>query len=161
MTVASRKPARPVLTPPPYHTIADKARFVGRQAWATLLSSIFLILVVIWALIARMVERFAGSWDLAGILGMIPPPTPTHSRSASPSPDSRPIKGESQSHPWEEPERWKDEKLVKDVRYYARTCGFEIINETVTTADGYHLLVNRVVDPTRVHVRHADGKGMF
>ncbi|CEH15442.1 lipid particle protein [Ceraceosorus bombacis] len=62
---------------------------------------------------------------------------------------------------WDDPHRWKKEALVKDVRYYARSAGFEIVNETVETADGYYLRVHRVVDPTRAHERHSDGRGGF
>ena len=42
-------------------------------------------------------------------------------------------------HDWDKPEQWKHEKVVKDVQYYARAVGFDIIDETVQTQDDYLL----------------------
>jgi len=43
-------------------------------------------------------------------------------------------------YPWDENARhWKKEKVVKDIGYYARQCGYDIIDETVETQDGYFL----------------------
>ncbi len=62
---------------------------------------------------------------------------------------------------WDDPKRWSKEKLVKDVRYYATSCGFEIVNETVETQDGYYLRMNRIIDPQTTHKKHSDGRGGF
>lgn len=45
---------------------------------------------------------------------------------------------------WEDEERWKKEKVVKDIQYYARECGFDIEEQIVTTKDGYLLKVFKV-----------------
>lgn len=166
MSAPSRGLKRPALVPPPHQTWSDKVRFVRHQLWATLLSSIFLIFVVVWALVVRTVDRYASSWDMMSVLGFASPgSSPATSRPATPSPGNGNGNGNGHGKPatrlpdWDQPERWKDEKLVKDVRYYARTCGFDIVNETVITRDGYHLRLHRVVDPTCAHERHSDGKG--
>lgn len=113
-------------------TLYSRTRLLISQTMANALSSIFLILVVIWALSVR-------------ILAAIP----------------RYLTGQNKYEPrgWDDPHKWKKEALVKDVRYYAKSAGFEIINETVETADGYYLRMHRVVDPTRAHERHSDGRG--
>jgi hypothetical protein len=41
--------------------------------------------------------------------------------------------------PWDDSARWKKEKCVKDVRYYARAVGFDIADEEVETEDGFYL----------------------
>lgn len=180
MTASASAPARPALVQRPYATLDDKLRFHLAQLAATAVSSLFLILVVAWALVARSVERFACAWDVNGLLpwaSSSSPASPTSSRAVTPPPAGNNAKSASvNARPdtndptaaaaaaaatWDHPARYKDEKLVKDVRYYAQTCGFQIINETVTTQDGYHLRLHRVVDPTRAHEKHADGKGTF
>ncbi|MCO5588296.1 hypothetical protein L7F22_042251 [Adiantum nelumboides] len=120
---------------PPYNrpTIISWARLQWSQFLANALSSAFLIGVVIWALTVRL---------LAAIPKMFVP------------------KVISQKD-WDEPKRWRKEELLKDVRYYAESCGFKIINETAETQDGYLLRVNRIVDPTREHEKHSDGRGGF
>jgi lysosomal acid lipase/cholesteryl ester hydrolase len=120
---------------PPYNrpTIISWARLQWSQFLANALSSAFLIGVVIWALTVRL---------LAAIPKMFVP------------------KVISQKE-WDEPKRWRKEELLKDVRYYAESCGFKIINETAETQDGYLLRVNRIVDPTREHEKHSDGRGGF
>lgn len=109
------------------------ARLQWSQFMANALSSALLIGVVIWALSVRL---------LASIPKLL-----------------HPIVIEPKE--WDEPKRWKKEVLVKDVRYYANSCGFKIINETAETQDGYHLRVHRIVDPQREHELHSDGRGGF
>ena len=120
---------------PAYHqpTLYSRLRLQFSQFIANALSSFFLILVVIWALSVRM-------------LAAIP-------KVLSPSID--------EEKDWDDRKRWSKEKLIKDVRYYAENCGFQIINETCETQDGYYLRVNRVIDPQRAHEKHSDGKGGF
>lgn len=45
---------------------------------------------------------------------------------------------------WDDEERWKHELLVKSPQYYARSCGFDIIDEQVETLDGYFLRIHHV-----------------
>lgn len=120
---------------PPYKqpTIISWARLQWAQFLANALSSAFLIVVVIWALTVRL---------LAAIPKLFVPKV-------------------IQPKDWDEPQRWKKEDLIKDVRYYAESCGFKIINETAETQDGYLLRVNRIIDPTREHEKHSDGRGGF
>lgn len=40
---------------------------------------------------------------------------------------------------WDNTDKMKREKVVKDVQHYARDCGFDIIDEEVETADGFLL----------------------
>jgi lysosomal acid lipase/cholesteryl ester hydrolase len=112
----------------------SRVRLQFSQLLAIALSSIFLLGVVFWALTVRL-------------LAAIPKILWSHH-----------TKEERQ---WDDAQRWSKEKLVKDVRYYAETCGFKIINETCETEDGYYLRVNRVIDPTREHEKHSDGRGGF
>lgn len=98
---------------------------------ANVLSSFFLILVVIWALSVRLlaaVPKFFGPNIV-------------------------------EEKEWDDPQKWKNEDLVKDVRYYAAKAGFEIVNETVETEDGYYLRVHRVICPERNAERRSDGRG--
>lgn len=120
---------------PPYAqpTLYSTVRLTCSQLLATVLSSVFLIMVVIWALSVRA---------LAAIPKILSP-------------------SYVEQREWDDPKRWNKEKLVKDVRYYAESCGFKIINETAETQDGYYLRVNRVIDPQRAHEKHSDGKGGF
>lgn len=118
-------------------TIISRTRLLFSQTLANALSSFFLILVVIWALSVRLLA------SLPSMLGLGPK---TNSED---------------QYEWDDPKKWKKEKLLKDVRYYASSCGFEIINETAKTKDGYHLRVNRVIDPKRKGEKHSDGRGEF
>lgn len=120
---------------PPYSspTLYSRARLFVTQTTANVLSSFFLLLVILWALSVRL---------LAAIPNFFAPT----------------IKEQKQ---WDDPKRWNKEKLVKDVRYYAASCGFEIINETVETQDGYYLRMNRIIDPQTTHKKHSDGRGGF
>ncbi|CAO1613999.1 unnamed protein product [Jaminaea pallidilutea] len=121
---------------PPYgeFTLYRRFRFAITQLIANTLSSVFLILVVIWALSVRFLAQFPRIF----------------------SPAQPEVIQE-----WDDPDRWGKEGLVKDVRYYARSCGFDIVNETVETADGYFLRVNRIICPERAQEKHTDGKGGF
>lgn len=120
---------------PPYSrpTLYSRGRLFVTQTTANVLSSFFLLLVIVWALSVRL---------LAAIPKFFAPT----------------IKEQKE---WDDPKRWNKEKLVKDVRYYAASCGFEIINETVETQDGYYLRMNRIIDPQTTHKKHSDGRGGF
>ncbi|EPQ25636.1 uncharacterized protein PFL1_06773 [Pseudozyma flocculosa PF-1] len=114
-------------------TLYSRLRLTFSQTLANVLSSFFLILVVVWALSVRIVSSLPSFFTPQIIEEKV----------------------------WDDAPRWKREKLVKDVRYYAASCGFEIRNETVETQDGYFLRVHRVIDPQTTHKKHADGRGGF
>ncbi|SAM86299.1 related to YEH1-steryl ester hydrolase [Ustilago bromivora] len=120
---------------PPYSrpTLYSTGRLFVAQTTANVLSSFFLFLVVLWALSVRL---------LAAIPKFFAPTV-------------------KEQKEWDDPKRWSKEKLVKDVRYYAASCGFEIINETVQTQDGYYLRIHRIIDPQTTHKKHSDGRRGF
>ena len=84
--------------------------YIG-QCISFFISSFFLLLVVAWAWLACL------SHELPRWLRSVKPVT----------------------FPWDKPEHFKTEKVVKDVQTYAKAAGFEILNEQVETADGYYL----------------------
>ena len=92
-------------------------QFLVSQALAVCISSALLILVVCIGLLSRLVTYVPRSFSR--------PPRPCPS--------------------WNDPKRWKHEALVKSPQYYARNCGFDIIDEQVETKDGYFLRVHHVV----------------
>lgn len=123
---------------PPYgnFNLYRRIRFGFTQLVANTLSSTFLIFVVIWALSVRLLAQVPRLLALS--LGTTP------------------------RKEWDEPEKWSSENLVKDVRYYAENCGFQIHNETVETEDGYYLRMHRVVCPeTERNARRGGGKGGY
>jgi len=63
--------------------------------------------------------------------------------------------------PWDNPDRWKDEKLVRDVKYYARSCGYDIQDQEIVTEDGYKLRVHKVIVPSRRGRTEPGGRGGF
>ncbi|KAH8115772.1 alpha/beta-hydrolase [Phellopilus nigrolimitatus] len=105
----------------------------GSQVMSFITSSFLLGGVVVWALLADLSTR------LPRFLRPVEPAT----------------------FPWDDPDRWKNEKCVKDVHYYARTAGagFDIIEEEVETEDGFHLRIHRVVNPR--HKAQTNGKGGY
>ena len=50
---------------------------------------------------------------------------------------------------WDNQKKYRNERLVKDMRYYAQNCGYDLEDHTVTTEDGYYLRVQRVIVPGR------------
>lgn len=118
---------------PPYgeFTLYRRACFAITQLISNVLSSTFLIFVVIWALSVRFLATLPSLFS----------------------------QGAANVRPWDEPKRWAKEDLVKDVRYYAKQCGYEIHNEKVETQDGYYLRMHRVVCPERANERRSNGKG--
>ncbi|CAD6892196.1 unnamed protein product [Tilletia controversa] len=136
------------------HSLYRKLRLAWSQTLALTLSSSFLIFIVIWALSIQL---------FAAILRRLPSPitrTLAFVGLMSPHSADRPPKP-TWERDWDDAPRWKKEKLVKDVRYYANSCGFEIVNEQVETDDGFYLRVNRIIDKETAHVKHSDGKGGF
>lgn len=48
---------------------------------------------------------------------------------------------------WDNAEKYSKELLVKDMRYYAQSCGYDLEEHVIETEDGYFLLMQRVVVP--------------
>jgi hypothetical protein len=116
-------------------TLRSKIRLHWSQFWANTISTAFLLFIVLWALAQRSLGYIINT-----ILG-------------------KNKKREPRS--WDDPQKWKKEKLVRDVKYYARSCGYDIIDQTLTTEDGYHLRVHKVIVPSQIGKLHSDGKGGF
>lgn len=91
---------------------ADKLWLWWNKLSSFIISSSFLILVVMWATSVRLVAVIP-KW----------------------------IKGtKPHVYAWDEnATHWEKEKVVKDIGYYARQCGYDIKDETVETQDGYFL----------------------
>lgn len=116
-------------------TLRSMIKLHWSQFWANAISTAFLLFIIIWALTQRTLQHIINT-----LLGKNKPRQP---------------------RPWDDPARWKKEKLVKDVKYYARSCGYDIIDQTLTTDDGYHLRVHKVIVPSQIGKLHSDGRGGF
>lgn len=81
------------------------------QLVSVAVSSVFLVAVVGWALLAEISKGLPRRW--------------------------RPVK--AATFPWDDHDRWKNEDCVKDVRYYAHAVGFDIVDEEAETEDDYYL----------------------
>ncbi|KAL5508596.1 hypothetical protein ACEPAH_6215 [Sanghuangporus vaninii] len=113
-------------------TLRNRLLLFTSQVISGVISSIFLISVVAWALLADLSARL-----------------PRYLRPVEPA-----------SFPWDSP-RYLKEKCTKDVRYYAQHAGegYDIVDEEVETEDGFHLRVHRVVNPRQKP--QANGKGGY
>jgi len=138
------------------HSLYWKLRLAWSQTLALILSSSFLIFIVTWALsielLVAMLRRLPSPLRAIAVWVGALPPTNTSASLAS---------ADDFDREWDDAPRWKREKLVKDVRYYASTCGFEIVNEQTETEDGFFLRINRIVDKENPPQPHSDGKGGF
>lgn len=116
-------------------TLRSRVKLLGTQLLANIISTSFLILIVVWALASRALR-----YVLLAVQGKHKHRHP---------------------RPWDRPERWANEKLVKDVKYYARSCGYDIEDQEVVTEDGYKLRVHRVIAPSQQGRVHSDGRGGY
>ncbi|KAI5475682.1 ab-hydrolase associated lipase [Pseudohyphozyma bogoriensis] len=124
--------------PIPAPTLWSWVRLFFLQLLANSASAAFLILIVVWALSARGLDA---SWKW--ITG-------------------RNVKRDRRD--WDDDDhrkRYEREKVVKDIRYYARNCGFDVIEQTVETKDGYLLKVFKVEVLGREPKVHSDGRKGF
>ncbi|KAM0789005.1 hypothetical protein ACM66B_003073 [Microbotryomycetes sp. NB124-2] len=124
--------------PIPEPTIVSRVRLFFLQLFANLASSGFLLLIVVWALAARAVQA-----------------TVRHFKG---------IREPRERRPWQTEEyeaRYKNEKVVKDIQYYANECGFDVIEQTVETKDGYLLKMFKVECLKKPGKIHCDGRGGF
>ncbi|KAK4057824.1 hypothetical protein OIO90_001043 [Microbotryomycetes sp. JL221] len=124
--------------PIPEPTIISKIKLFFLQLFANIASSSFLLLIVIWALTARLFQAIVRQWK-----GIHEP---------------------RERRPWQTEEyeqRYRNEKVVKDIQYYANECGFDVIEQTVETKDGYLLKMFKVECLKKTPKIHCDGRGGF
>ncbi|WWD07856.1 hypothetical protein V865_005963 [Kwoniella europaea PYCC6329] len=119
--------------PPKPLTLLAKLNLFINQSISIILSTYFLIFVVLWAFTAECCKALP-KWVW---------------------PD-RPKK-----FPWDDENYWKKEgkKISKDPSDYARQVGMDIEHQTVETEDGYYLKMHKVIDP-KAEPR-SDGRGGF
>lgn len=100
------------------------------QTFSFLISTFFLVFVVVWAVTSSIWASFSAL--LRG--------TPR------------------QEFEWDQQDKWIGEKSTRDVQYYARQAGFDVVDEEVETNDGFLLKVHRVINPRRVKEGTDKGK---
>ncbi|BGP47363.1 hypothetical protein JCM10450v2_003215 [Rhodotorula kratochvilovae] len=123
------------LAPP---TIRSRVKLLFVQMWANAASAAFLIFIIIWALSTRFFQ--AGVRRLRG------------------------LQADRSRREWDTDAaqaRRKSERVTKDIRYYALRCGFDVVEQTVETKDGYLLKVFKVVCLKKEAKVHADGRKGF
>ena len=116
-------------------TLRSRLRLLWTQLVSNTISTAFLLLIVIWALVSRSLSSILETLSGKGKV--------RHPR------------------PWDNPDRWKDEKLVRDVKYYARSCGYDIQDQEIVTEDGYKLRVHKVIVPSQRGRTEPGGRGGF
>ncbi|GAA5850285.1 hypothetical protein JCM9279_006513 [Rhodotorula babjevae] len=121
---------------PPTHRSRFKLFFL--QLFANAASAGFLIFIIVWALSSRLVEatrRYVGGLN-----------ADRHRRAwdTDAARDTR-----------------RTERVTKDIRYYALRCGFDVVEQTVETKDGYLLKAFKVVCLKKDAKVHADGRKGF
>ncbi|GJN89599.1 hypothetical protein Rhopal_002586-T1 [Rhodotorula paludigena] len=123
------------LAPP---TLKSRVKLFFLQLFANAASAAFLIFIIVWALSTRF---FVAIYRWA-----------------------RGLQVDRYRREWDTDEarqRRKDERVVKDIRYYARRCGFDVVEQTVETKDGYLLKVFKVLCLKKEGKVHADGRRGF
>ncbi|WVQ82841.1 hypothetical protein IAT38_004974 [Cryptococcus sp. DSM 104549] len=142
-TTPSQHLTRPTFPPPSLSTYSPispkpltlwaKINLLFIQTFSIILSTYFLIFVVLWALSAEVAKALP-KW--------VWPDRP-------------------KNFPWDDEKYWKKEgkRVSKDPADYARQVGMDIEHQTVETEDGYFLKMHRVIDPDAV--THSDGRGGF
>ncbi|GAA5820182.1 hypothetical protein JCM10212_006498, partial [Sporobolomyces blumeae] len=123
------------LAPP---TIRSRFKLFFLQLFANTASAAFLCLIIVWALTSQGLHSLV-RW----MKGVHPDRT---------------------RREWDTDEQraqYEREKCVKDIRYYARNCGFDVVEQTVETKDGYLLKVFKVVCLKKKMKIHSDGRGGF
>ncbi|GAA6010034.1 hypothetical protein JCM11491_005838 [Sporobolomyces phaffii] len=123
------------LAPP---TIKSRFKLFFLQLFANAASAAFLILIIVWALASQGLN-FVVRW-MKGI-------GPDRTRRQWDTEEAR--------------AKYEREKCVKDIRYYARNCGFDVVEQEVETKDGYLLKVFKVVCLKKKMKVHSDGRGGF
>lgn len=123
------------LAPP---TLKSRVKLFFLQLLSNTASTAFLVFIILWALASRF---------LAAIV--------------------RTLKGQHADRTrreWDTDEAQaerKKEKVTKDIRYYALKCGFDVVEQTVETKDGYLLKMFKVVCLKKKEKVHSDGRKGF
>ena len=131
-------PATARAGPVPAPTLKSRFKLFFLQLFANLASAAFLGLIVHWALASQ-----ALNWAV------------------------REVRGQNQPQlrrKWDTDEKEaKDrrEKVVKDIRYYAQTCGFDVLEEDIETKDGYLLKMFKVECLHKPSKLYDDGRRGF
>ncbi len=131
-------PATARAGPVPAPTLKSRFKLFWLQLFANLASAAFLALIVNWALASQ-----ALNWGVRAVKG-----------------ENR----EQERRKWDTDEKVaKDnrEKVVKDIRYYAQTCGFDVFEEDIETKDGYMLKMFKVECLHKPSKLHEDGRRGF
>ncbi|GAA5892412.1 uncharacterized protein JCM6883_007347 [Sporobolomyces salmoneus] len=123
------------LAPP---TIKSRFKLFFLQLFANAASAAFLMLIIVWALASQGLN-FVVRW-MKGI---------------------RPDRTLREWDTEEARAKYEREKCVKDIRYYARNCGFDVVEQEVETKDGYLLKVFKVICLKKKMKIHSDGRGGF
>lgn len=93
----------------------EKARLFVNQAFSMVISTAFLLAVVVYALIVEIYQF--GPKVVRRLLGI----------------------DRDKMYDWDDAKHWKKEKVTKDPKDYARNCGMEIEEQTIVTDDGFYL----------------------
>ena len=131
-------PATARAGPVPAPTLKSRFKLFWLQLFANLASAAFLALIVNWALASQSLN-----WAIRAVKG-----------------ENR----EQERRKWDTDEKVaKDnrEKVVKDIRYYAQTCGFDVYEEDIETKDGYMLKMFKVECLHKPSKLHEDGRRGF
>lgn len=105
--------------PLPAPTLISSFKLFWLQLFANTASALFLALIVVWALSSRGLAVVRDR-----LLGR--------------------ARVERRRREWDDQKTYENEKTVKSIQYYARSCGFDVQEQTVTTKDGYLLKVFKV-----------------
>ncbi|WAR62874.1 hypothetical protein PtB15_15B462 [Puccinia triticina] len=138
--------------PLPKHTPQRKLRLFALQLGSHIVSNAILVLIVIYALLKRLATKLFNA--LASLLNSLC--SPNHYQQKKHHQRSRKL-----SRSWDRPEKFKNEKITKDFHYYAQQAGFEIVEQTVETLDGYFLQVWKIVKPGQERFTLKDGLGGY
>ncbi|OCF42338.1 lipid particle protein [Kwoniella heveanensis CBS 569] len=142
-TTPSQHLTRPTFPPPSLSTYSpippqplsmwSKINLFINQTISIVLSTYFLIFVVLWAFAAEVAKALP-KW--------VWPDAP-------------------KKFPWDDENYWKKEgkRVSKDPADYARQVGMDIEHQTVETEDGYYLKMHKVIDPEAKS--RSDGRGGF
>ncbi|WVF69990.1 hypothetical protein IAT40_004775 [Kwoniella sp. CBS 6097] len=142
-TTPSQHLTRPTFPPPSLSTYSpippqplslwSKINLFINQTISIVLSTYFLIFVVLWAFSAEIAKALP-KW--------VWPDAP-------------------KKFPWDDEKYWKKEgkRVSKDPADYAKQVGMDIEHQTVETEDGYYLKMHKVIDPKAKP--RSDGRGGF
>lgn len=123
------------LAPP---TLKSRSKLFFLQLFANSASAAFLIFIIVWALASRLFQ--AAYRHVRG------------------------LNADRHRRPWDTDaarDARRTERVTKDIRYYALRCGFDVVEQTVETKDGYLLKAFKVVCLKKEAKVHSDGRKGF